>query len=371
MNREVSLAMKSAIRPLLLAAGVSTCLSVLAPSVALAQSEAERANARAAATAGAEAYEAKDYQKTVDYFERAESLVHSPVHLWYIARGAKELGQLVKAKESCLRVRREGIPQGASRGIVAAAEGCESILTELHGRIPNLTIEVTGAEPGKPYKVLRNGEEVPAAIIGIPVPVDPGEYTLTAEGAGYTALPVEISVAEGTREVVTIALAPAAGPAATTGAEDAPARQAEPGETQRTGPEDRAGLTAPPWPSYLAWGVGLGGIGAGIAFGKISLDAANQRDELCPPNADGDRICSFGENSNQANLVNSLNEDAGTFQVAAIIGYGVGGAAIATGFVLWIVDMNKQKKSAGLQPSAEPWVRPVIGFDHIGVAGTF
>src|SRR5690606_41913623 len=60
----------------------------------------------------------------------------------------------------------------------------------------------------------------------------------------------------------------------------------------------------------------------------------------------------------QANLVNSLNEDAGTFQVAAIIGYGVGGAAIATGFVLWIVDMNKQKKSAGLQPSAEPWVRP-------------
>src|SRR5687768_1027108 len=75
---------------------------------AQAQSEEDRANARTAAGAGADAFDAGNFQKSADYFERAEGLVHSPVHQWYIARSVKELGQLVKARELCMRVVREG-----------------------------------------------------------------------------------------------------------------------------------------------------------------------------------------------------------------------------------------------------------------------
>ena len=108
-----------------------------------AQSEEDRANARAAAGAGADAFDAGNFQKSADYFERAESLVHSPVHQWYIARSIKELGQLVKARELCMRVVREGT-KGASSGVLAANDGCQDILKDLEGRIPALTIEVAG-----------------------------------------------------------------------------------------------------------------------------------------------------------------------------------------------------------------------------------
>lgn len=355
--------------------------SVCFAGTALAQSEEDRANARAAAGAGADAFDAGDYKKAADFFERAESLVHSPVHLWYISRSAKELGQLVKARELCLRVKRESL-SGASKGVVAAHDGCDDILKELEGRIPVLTIDVSGLPSGLKYSVQRNGGVVSAAVIGIPAPVDPGEYTVTGSASGYHAEAQKVAVAEGAKAHVTLAFQPGAAvavvpppkPQETTPAAEPAAT--EPATSAPPEADRKGGLSAPPVASYILWGAGLGGVAFGVVMGLDSQAKADEADRLCGSANGGSRSnCFLNAGSDDAAQVETLNSQAGLSQALSIVGYGVGGAAIATGVLLWILDANKKGDTASLHdgrhPEPMPRLRPVLGFGQVGVAGTF
>src|SRR5258706_10178573 len=89
--------------------GLVTALSGVllhAPDVR-AQTDEERAGARAAATQGADAFSQNRYADALDLFARAESLVHSPSHLLYMARSLEKLGKLVRARETYLKITRE------------------------------------------------------------------------------------------------------------------------------------------------------------------------------------------------------------------------------------------------------------------------
>jgi hypothetical protein len=334
---------------------------------ARAQSEEDRANARAAAGAGADAFDAGNFQKSADYFERAESLVHSPVHQWYIARSIKELGQLVKARELCMRVVREGT-KGASSGVLAANDGCQDILKDLEGRIPALTIEVAGLEKGVKYLVKRNGVDVSLAVIGIPAPVDPGDYTVTGSAEGFFAPEQKVALAEGGQATVTLTFQP--GSPAVTPVAVAPVAATEPTDQapQDAPPESEksGGSAAPPVASYILWGGGLGAIAFGVIMGVDAQNKANRADQLCG----GSRgQCMLDQGSTAADEVESLNSGSGTSQILSIVGYGVGGAAIATGVVLWVIEMNKGKKASALHEQRR--LRPVVGFGHVGLAGSF
>ena len=81
-------------------AWLCAALCLLSVRPAFAASDEEKAGARAAATQGQAAYEKKNWAEALDLFTRAESLVHSPVHLLYKARALVQLGQLVKAREA-------------------------------------------------------------------------------------------------------------------------------------------------------------------------------------------------------------------------------------------------------------------------------
>lgn len=350
---------------------LSLCVALSLAAPAYAQNEEERANARAAAGAGADAFDAGNYQKAADYFERAETLVHSPVHLWYIARSVKELGQLVKARELCMRVVREGTT-GASSGVLAANDGCRDILKELEGRVPTLTIEVEGLEKGVKYSVERNGAAVALAVIGIPAPVDPGEYTVSGRADGFFAPEQKVTLAEGGTASITLTFQPGSPAVVDAPTEPAPA---EPTDAPPTTPAadqppqaDGGTKSGPPVASYILWGGGLGAVAFGVVMG---IDSKNKADEVSERCGGDPATCRVDAGSRAAGDISSLNDQAGTSQILSIVGYGVGGAAIATGFVLWIVDMNKNKGKASTALYEEPRLRPVLGFGHVGVAGTF
>jgi hypothetical protein len=341
----------------LTATGLALALLATA-GVTSAQDEAARANARAAASEGAKSFEASDWKGAIDLFERAESQFHSPVHLWYMARAAKEDGQLVRARESCLKVQREELPADASAGVVSAHEGCDAIVTELEGRIPTLTLKVSGGEPGAKVIVTRDGQEVAAAMLGIPAPLDPGEHSFSALADGYSAPEQTVTLAEGQRESVTLELAADPNARITPVEEPAPA-----GAT--TTVEDQGFKLGPPrWPSYVAWGLGAGGIAAGVVFGLQAQDKADQADELCGGSREQ---CALDEGSADADEVVALNDDAGTNQLISIIGYGAGGALLATGVVLWVLDVGAPKAQVGQNVTLEP----VVGLGHLGLRGSF
>jgi len=368
MSKMASTVVRPRGRTLGVCLALSTALSLAAP--AHAQSEEDRANARAAAGAGADAFDAGNYQKSADYFERAESLVHSPVHLWYIARSLKELGKLVKARELCMRVVREGT-KGASSGVLAANDGCQDILKELEGRIPVLTIEVTGLEPGVKYSVKRNGADVSLAVVGIPAPVDPGDYTVIGLADGFHAPEQKVTLAEGGSATVTLTFQPGSPVVAPVATEPAPTEPKEeaPAQADTSAPPeaDKAGgSAAPPVASYILWGGGLGAIAFGVVMGLDSKNKADQVVELC---GGSPAACMVNPGSDEADEISNLNNQSGTSQILSIVGYGVGGAAIATGVVLWVLKMN-QGKSASAHYE-EPRLRPVLGFGHVGLSGTF
>src|SRR5262245_42347189 len=112
--------------------------SLMAAAPAYAQSAEERAGARAAADQGFDAFKAGDWSRAVDLFQRAESLVHSPVQLLFLARSQVKAGALLEAKENYLRVLREAPSSSENNRLKPAA----SELAALEPQIPMVTVVV-------------------------------------------------------------------------------------------------------------------------------------------------------------------------------------------------------------------------------------
>jgi hypothetical protein len=80
---------------------------------AAAQGDEQRAGARTLATEGAQAFNEGRFKDAVDLFGKAESLVHAPPHLLFMARAYTKLGQYVKAREAYLKIVKEQLPANA------------------------------------------------------------------------------------------------------------------------------------------------------------------------------------------------------------------------------------------------------------------
>jgi hypothetical protein len=322
----------------------------------------EKAGARAAAQQGAEAYQAGRYQDAVDYFTRAESIVHAPPHLLYIARAELKQGHLVGAREAYMKIVHEELSSDAPRVFREAQEDARQELDELEPRLPLVSVVVEGADDGE-VVVSRDGVELPSALVGIPIPTDPGTHSFQAKAPGLASQARRVTVAEGEKANIVLTLV-ATGepiPAETTeeaasdekaGTEGAPAKPSKSG-------------TALKIMGFSTLGLGVAGLATGTAFVIVGANTRSQSDQIynnCNTDVMGRRDCSTAEREE----INRLDSDA---QLQSIVGYvslGVGGALLATGVTLVIVGSNASKNSA-----TRPRVWPVIGLSSVGVAGTF
>lgn len=344
--------------------GIFTAVSLTFASPGWAQTDDQLAAARAAADAGANAFEAGKWEKAIGYFERAEGLVHSSVHLWYIAQSASKLGRLVVAKERCVKVRREGLPEGASSGRVAAYEGCDALIRDVEGRLASLTIEVNGLPDDVEFEILRNGTKVSSAIVGVPAPVDPGKYALAGRANGFKASELTVHLSESERKIVTLRFV--SDPTISLGPEPS-----APSETRTSAPpapapvdSHRGGFRAgPPIGAYLAWVIGAGALGAGVGMGVHSIGLGNTLDYACRPGGRTDCPKAVHDLPETRKLEN----DRRTFEILSVVGYGIGGAAILTGFALW-----------AFHPAPTPIakienfeVHPIIGVGRLDFVGRF
>src|SRR5688572_9853786 len=106
---------------------------------AAAQTDEQRASARSLATEGATAFNEARWKEAVDLFTRAESLVHAPPHLLFLARAHTKLGQFVKAREAYLKIVKETLAPNAPRAFRDAQVSAEQELKEIEPRIGSLT----------------------------------------------------------------------------------------------------------------------------------------------------------------------------------------------------------------------------------------
>ncbi len=335
---------------------------IAASPLAGAQSDTERAGARAAASEGLKAFNEGRHADAIDLFNRAESLVHAPPHLLYIARASEKLGKLVKAREAYMKITREKLAANAPDAFRAAQENARTELSALEPRVPYLTILVKG-DGADGAGVTLNDVVVPPALVGVPYPVDPGEHRLQATGTDVQSELVTVSLAEGKRETVELPLNPAPGalpPGAKPAASGTEPAGGTPGGGTEPGPIDpgptpsSSGPSAMRIGSYVGLGVGVVGLAAGTIFAIQSAGKRGDANDLCP-----DEQCPVSKEDEW----NSLDDDAESASTLATVGFIVGGVGVAAGVTLFILSSDDSKKSAGVTP----WV----GLGSAGVSGRF
>jgi hypothetical protein len=315
----------------------------------------ERAVARAAASAGVELLQQGRYAEALDRFQRAESLVHAPTHLLYIARTQVKLGQLVAASETYLKVTREALPPDAPRAFVDAQAAAAQEEKDLEARIPTLLIRVEG-KGASDATVTMDGMALPTAMIGLPAPVDPGPHALRAVAKDGTSADLQVKVGPGSHETAVLKLraaestsppSPAQAPA------DAEATSPAPGD-ETVPPSSGAGVG-----KLLGWigvGVGVVGLAVGTTFVAINRSKRTDANNLCPGG-----VC---DPKNQQQI-QSLDHQADNAATGAWIGYVAGSAALATGLVLLFTSGGAKKNDASI--GLHPWIGAGAG----GVAGEF
>jgi hypothetical protein len=343
-------------------------LGVLASSsLALGQSDEQRAGARTLATEGAMAFNEGRWKDAVDLFGRAESLVHAPPHLLFMARAHAKLGQFVKAREAYLKIVKEHLSPNAPQAFRDAQVTAEEERKQVEPHIGRLLVKVEGAEGAKDLVVTIDGQPFPTVMLGVPQPMDPGEHTVAATATGFKGSPSKVVLKDAGSGSVVVKMevdnsAPAPGPApaepaaggaalvTTTPSGEPPA---DTGHAKKTN-----GLRIG---SYVGFGVGAVGVALGTVFVLQSVSKRKDADAFANDHCDGNN-CMVND-SDEAKL-KQMDDDARSAQTLGIVGYAVGGAGIAAGVTLFILSNKKEEPKSA-------YVAPYVGFGSVGVQGAF
>jgi hypothetical protein len=345
--------------PLSLASGL---VIVAAANPVFAQSDLERAAARDAANDGLAAYNAGHYEQAIDSVSHAEQLVHAPTHILIMARSQAKLGRLVAARESYVKLTREVLAPNAPKPFVAAQAAGQEELAAVEERLPTVVVTLQGATPAE-ASVDMDGTKLPAAMIGIRLPVDPGQHVFKASTATAQSEPVTVTLAEAATQTVLLALqphdvsVPGAGPLAPSVGVGGPLAAASNKST--THPMRIA--------SYVSLGVGALGVGFGTALLLKSASTRHKADtayDACKAAAAGGKCSDPGSVS----AIESQDKDADGQHNLGLGALVVGGVGVVTGVTLLILDLRNTHTT---EQAAAPRLVPLIGLRSFALAGTF
>lgn len=308
-----------------------TAAYLYAPSVrAEDASAAETAAARASAVEGLKLAQANNCAEALPKLERAEKLYHSAVVASRLGECYVSVGRLVEGTEILRKVLREPQPADATPALTKALDRAQKTLDGAAPRIAGLTIKIAAVQD---MRVKLDGNVIPSALLDSEVPTDPGDHSIEVTAPGFLKSGSRLSVSEGEKKSVSLTLArdpnapvvPAAGTptASTTAGSNAPPPSAS--EPTPNSPEPSPAPAAPPnrTAAYVSLGLGAAGVAAGGVLGILTLQKHNDLKDQCP----GD-VCPM---SHQGDI-----DSAKRLGNASTIAFGVGGAGLVLGTVLFL-----------------------------------
>ncbi len=369
--------MRSSTAAFAIAFSLAVGTSVTTAQVARAQSDDDRATARALGVEGQQALDAKSYATAEDRFRRADKLVHAPTLMLGLARSLAGEAKYVEAQETYNRIIREGLPPGAPDVFKKALEDAKKEVEAVQPKLGSvvITVKTANGQDIPDPKVSLDERQVNAASLGVKRAIDPGPHTLRVTADGYKPFELRFAVLEGgsATEAVTlekdtsaVAAAPVPTPTPAPGATPGPGPQpaaTQPGATPAAAEVSTSGgkKSVLPWVAFGIGGAGLllGGITGIVAMGDHSSLKNNCPNGSCPDSQSG-------------NL--SGYHTMGTIST---IGFVVAGVGAAAGVVLLLTlpkgESSDSAPPAGSPPPAAKGVRlyPVVGLGSAGVLGTF
>ncbi|MEO6575244.1 MAG: hypothetical protein ABIP89_15470, partial [Polyangiaceae bacterium] len=207
-------------------------------------------------------------------------------------------------------------------------------------------LTITAAAESGSLQITCDGERLPREAWGHPRAVDPGAHAITAAEPGKKTYEATLQVAGGGAESLAI-------PALEAILVVAPVPEPPPPATPE--PEHDKGLTGRRKLAILVGGVGVVGLGVGSIFGLVSINAHKSATNACATPSP----CGSVEGAKDWTSATQ----AGNISTVAFI---VGGAALATGVVLWVLPAaSPDRKNASVH------ITPIVGPGSAGLAGAW
>lgn len=333
-----------------------------------ADSATETAAARALAVDGLKLAQAGKCDEAVAKLERAEKLHHSPIVLSQLGECNVSLGKLVAGTEALRKVLRDPLPENPSPALVKAYEHAQRALDVARPRIGAITISLSRAAPPD-LRLTVDGQVVPPTLLDTELPADPGEHTVQVTAVGYLKALARVSLSPADKKTVSLRLevdpnAPVITPPAqeSTGKGEVgavvgtrePATRTVLPRTSEAAPSHAA--------AYVAWGVGVAGVGVGSAFGIIAMNDQHDLVKRC-----GSSSCTANENGLLASAKRSGN--------ISTLAFGVGGVGLVMGTVLYFT-VGGSSHEAGASATAHRYAgfsgaRAMVGPGSVQLAADF
>jgi hypothetical protein len=310
---------------------------MLASHHAHAQGESDKAAAEALFDEGQQLLEAGQLDEACAKFRASQQLDAGLGTLLYLADCYERAGKLASSWATF----REAESVALSRGDSERAKIARVRAAALKPKLPQLLVVAPPSAP-EGFEVKRNGRVIPPASYDVPVPVDPGIWSIVCAAPGYRSVELSVRVEAGATEPYRLEL-PELEPAPT------PAVQSEPTQPDALSGPGVSSVATPGLDDQaadpgdgqriLAFIVGGAGVVAALASGVLTVLAANKdaesRDE-CP---DDPNRCSVAGTR--------LRDDAlGLAGMATVSGI-VGVVGIGAGTTLYFTAPKSEDSSIG------------------------
>jgi serine/threonine-protein kinase len=349
-------------------AAACLALALSTPLAARADvSAADRAAAQALFDDGRRLMADKKYAEACPKFEESYRIEPGVGTLLNLAECQSQIGLTASAWANFLeaayqaKVANEPKREMAARGRAAALEP----------KLSRLTIIAAGAAGAAEIK--RDGKVVSPQLWGTPVPIDPGDHTVSASAPGKKPWSTTVTVKpDGQQVTVSVPQLEAAGASPPPVPAPAPAPPPPPPPAPAPAPPPVVAAPPPPPPpppdtsrgarrvaGIVVGLAGLGGLGAGAAFTVMAKNKNNQSLKQCLPN-DPTMCSSAGV---------TLRNDALADGNIATVGIVIGGAAAVTGLVLLLTTVSSSAPARTGGVSLTAGVGPSGGV--FGLKGSF
>jgi hypothetical protein len=173
-------------------------------------SEAEKkAAARVAFAEGVAHQDKRDCAQALPKFELAERLFDAPTHLLHIAQCQALTGRLVEAQETYATLSHMTLPPQSPQAFKEAKEAGRVELGKLAPKVPTLRVETNPSVTTLKNVVVKvNGTQMPAELIGVARPLNPGKYRVTVTASPSRTGTAETELKEGEAKSLEVKLSP-------------------------------------------------------------------------------------------------------------------------------------------------------------------
>lgn len=326
-------------------AGLMVMGLALVPRAALGQaSDSNKAAAVALYDAAEKLMAAGSYAAACGKYAESNRLDPQLGALVHLADCYEKNGQLASAWASW----RDAIEAAQRRGD-AREQLARERAAALEPKLSRLTIEVPEGSDVPGLEIRRGGSPVARALWGTAMPVDAGEYEIEAAAPGKKKRVTKITVGgEAATEKYQLGALEDA-PATAGKPASPPARDLSTGDNRSSAGSTQRTL------GWVAGGLGVVGLGAGVLFELQRSSKASDRDGLCPNDKCADEA--------EKQKVSTLNEEVRSAATAETISFVAGGILLAGGAALLLT-----APSDGPRASRRVLVAPSVARGQIGIA---